>query len=138
MDDTADAVRAYRAYFDAFQTLDAAAVLPYYHLPCLVATSDAVFTITSDAEARTMFGAMMENLRARGYGRSECPRLGVHALGANQAVFSASVIRWRADGVELERFGATYTMRRTDAGWKIVTLTIHDPRTVLPLPEPPV
>jgi ketosteroid isomerase-like protein len=134
MNDDQDAIiRTYAAYFDAFQRLDPEAVLPYYHLPCAILTSEAVLAVSGAAEARELFAGMMKGLAARGYGRSEWTRLGVKQLSASLALLSAAVIRYRTDGAELERFGATYTFRRTDSGWKIVTLAVHDVDTVLEL-----
>jgi hypothetical protein len=57
----------------------------------------------------------------------------VKQLGANLAVLSAGVIRYRTDGALLERFGATYMFRKTDSGWKIATLAVHDADAVLEL-----
>jgi ketosteroid isomerase-like protein len=135
MNDDQDAIaRTYAAYFEAFQRLDPEAVLPYYHLPCTIVLSDAVLAVAGVAEARALFAEMMKDLAARGYGRSEWTRLGVKQLGASLAVLSAAVIRYQTDGAELERFGATYLLRRTDAGWKIAVLTVHDIEAVLELP----
>jgi len=42
-------------------------------------------------------------------------------------------IRHKIDGQELERVAATYVLRRTNDGWKIAVLTVHDPSNVLRL-----
>lgn len=138
MEDEPEAIaRTYLDYFDAFQKLDPDAVLPYYDMPCMILSSDALRAVAGIDEARALFAGMMKGLAARSYGRSEWTRLGLKQLGASVAVLSAGVIRYRTDGAELERFGATYTMRKTDAGWKIVMLTVHDVDGVLDLPAAP-
>ena len=134
MNEDTDAIaRMYTGYFEAFQRLDPDAVLPYYHMPCAILIPEAVLAVAGVAEARALFAEMMKGLAARGYGRSEWTGLGVKQLGANLAVLSAGVIRYRTDGAELERFGATYMLRKTDAGWKIAVLTVHDADAVLDL-----
>jgi len=126
--------RMYADYFEAFQSLDPDAVLHYYHQPFMVLSSAGVLVLAGAAEARALFAEMMKGLRARGYGRSEKAGLGLKQLSESAAVLSARVVRYRTDGAELERFGATYTLRKTDSGWKIVMLTIHDFDAVLDLP----
>ena len=103
----------------------------------MILSSDALRAVAGIDEARALFAGMMKGLAARSYGRSEWTRLGLKQLGASVAVLSAGVVRYRTDGAELERFGATYTMRKTDAGWKIVMLTVHDADGVLDLPAAP-
>jgi ketosteroid isomerase-like protein len=127
--------RTYASYFEAFQRLDPEAILPYYHTPFMVLAPSGVMAVAGQAEARGLFGEMMKGLGERGYARSEWTSLGVHPLSESTAMVSAGVVRYKADESVLERFGATYTLRRTDAGWKIVVLAIHDADTVLDLPR---
>lgn len=136
MADERDAIgRAYASYFEAFQTLDPEAVLPYYHTPFLALTPAGVQVANDVAHARVMFAGMMKGLRERGYARSGWARLGVGQLSADTGMVSCEVTRYRADGTVLEGFGATYAFRKTEAGWRIVMLTIHDADTVLDLPQ---
>jgi ketosteroid isomerase-like protein len=138
VEDEAEVIaQTYLDYFEAFQKLDPDAILPYYDMPCMILSSDALLAVAGIDQARDLFAGMMKGLAARSYGRSEWTRLGLKQLGASAAVLSAVVIRYRTDGAELERFGATYTMRKTDAGWKIVMLTVHDAGGVLDLPPAP-
>ena len=44
----------------------------------------------------------------------------------------AQFVRYKADGQELERNGATYVLHKTGDGWKIVVVG-HDPGGVLRL-----
>jgi ketosteroid isomerase-like protein len=133
MDETDAIRRMYTTYFEAFQRLDPDAVLPYYHVPCLILAREALHAITRVDEMRSLLGQMMGGLKASAYQRSEWTSLGVRQLDDRLAMLSAGVIRYKSDGAELERFGATYTLRRTDSGWKFVMLAIHDATTVLRL-----
>lgn len=56
-------------------------------------------------------------------------------LSADTGMVSCEVTRHKADGTALERFGATYAFRKTDAGWRIAMLAIHDADAVLDLPR---
>jgi ketosteroid isomerase-like protein len=123
--------QTYADYFRAFQTLRLEAVVGYYHVPCLAISPQGVSVMTTIDEIHALIGGMQATLKARGYGRSEWANLHVKQLSDQAAVVSTMVLRYKTDGTELERFGATYALRRTEAGWKIVVLTIHDPDTVL-------
>jgi ketosteroid isomerase-like protein len=40
-------------------------------------------------------------------------------------------VRYKADGQELDRIGATGVLRKTNDGWKIAVLVGHDPSSVV-------
>lgn len=123
-----DAVtKTYRKYFDAFQTLSPAAVMPYLHLPFMIVTPLSVAAVTTAAEARTLLATMMHALKSRGYASSECANLTAKPLSHSTALVSARVVRFKVDGEELEQFGATYLFRHTDGAWRIAVLITHDP-----------
>jgi ketosteroid isomerase-like protein len=122
--------QTYTEYFQAFQTLDVDAVLPYYHVPCMFLSPQGVLAVTNAAEARGLFAEMMKGLKARSYARSESGKRWVKQLSDHGALLSTRVVRFKTDGAELEQFGATYTFWKTDGGWKIAVLTVHDPDTV--------
>jgi ketosteroid isomerase-like protein len=119
--------QTYTDYFRAFQTLNPDAVVPYYHVPFLAISPQGVAVMTTTEEVRALFATMLNALRARDYARSEWEDLQVKPLSAQTALVSARVLRYATGGRELERFGATYVLRKTDAGWKIVVITVHDP-----------
>jgi arsenate reductase (thioredoxin) len=130
MPDEADAIRrTYEEYFTVFQTLRAEAVAPFYHVPCLVFAPQGVTVMTTSEEVRALLRTMRTALQARAYARSEHGGLQVKVLGGQAALLTTNVVRYAADGRELERFGATYNFRKTDDGWKIAMITIHDPGT---------
>ena len=122
-----DPTEMYHAYFDAFQTLDPRAVLPYFHVPGMLLSPRGVSVVTTDAELEAMWAKVMDDLRSRDYGRSTLTDLRVEPLTAGIALLSARVTRYRTDGTELERIGVTYTLLRVGDAWKIVLTTIYDP-----------
>jgi ketosteroid isomerase-like protein len=118
-------------YTQAFQTLDPRAALPYFHLPCMFMPSQGVRVLTTAADVEALLTQVMEGLKARSYTRSELVNLNVKQMSANSALVSVSRVRHATDGRELERLGETYTLRRTEDGWKIAVAMIHDPDAIL-------
>ena len=131
MPDETDAIgRTYDEYFQVFQTLGAEAVASFYHVPCMALAPQGVTVMTTSEEVRALFRTMRTALQARDYVRSERGPLQVRRLSDQIALVSTRVMRYATDGKELEQFGATYLVRKTDAGWKIAVITIHDASTV--------
>jgi ketosteroid isomerase-like protein len=120
-------------YVAAFSKLDAAATARYYHEPSMFLRPNGVTLMASRAEIEATFAANMESLRAREYSHSEWLELYVKQLSETTALASGVAIRYKTDGSELERVGATYALRRTDDGWKIVMTLGHPIESVLRL-----
>jgi ketosteroid isomerase-like protein len=118
-------------YTQAFQTLDPRAALSYFHIPCMFIPSQGVRVLATAADVEALLTQVMEGLKARGYARSELTDFCVKLMSGNTALVSVSRARYAPDGRELERLGETYTLRRTEGGWKIVVAMIHDPDTIL-------
>jgi ketosteroid isomerase-like protein len=120
-------------YVQAFQTLNPQAVLPYCHVPCLLISPQGVRLMETPAEVEALFARMIEGLQSRRYARSEVTDLHVSQMSEHIAFVSVSRVRYNTDGQELERLGETYTLRKTDDGWKIAVATVHDPDTLIRL-----
>jgi len=118
-------------YIQTFQTLDPHATLSYCHVPCIFISPQGVRVMATAAEIEALFRQLMESLKARSYARSELTGLNVHQMSETIAMVSVSRVRYNTDGQELERLGETYTLRRTEDGWKIVVAMIHNPEAVL-------
>jgi len=118
-------------YVQTFQTLDPHATLFYFHIPCMFIPPQGVRVLATAADVEALLTQVMESLKARSYARSELMDRYVKQMSGNTALVSVSRIRYTTDGRELERVGETYTLRRTEAGWKIAVAMIHDPDSVL-------
>jgi ketosteroid isomerase-like protein len=118
-------------YIQTFRTLDPHATLPYFHVPCMFSPPQGVLILATAADVEALLIQVMEGLKARSYVRSELMDLHVKQMSGNSALVSVSGVRYKTDGQELERFGGTYTLRRTEGGWKIAVAMIHDPDTIL-------
>jgi ketosteroid isomerase-like protein len=118
-------------YIETFQKLDPHATLPYFHVPCMFISPQGVRVLVTAADVEALLSQVMEGLKARGYARSELLDRHVKQMSGDIALVSVGRVRYATDGRELERFGETYTLRRTEAGWKIVVAIIHDADGVL-------
>jgi ketosteroid isomerase-like protein len=116
---------AVEAYVDAFNAQDFERCLRYYRLPTTWISSRGVIVI----ETREAFIAAMarstRDLRARGLHRTEHLLRSTRILADNVALTSATAVRYRADGSELERTGGTMALSKDEQGWRIVTVLIH-------------
>jgi ketosteroid isomerase-like protein len=118
-------------YTQAFQTLDPRATLPYFHVPCMFIPPQGVRVLATAADVEAHLIQVMEGLKARSYARSELMDFHVKQMSGNTALVSVSRVRYARNGRELERLGETYTLCRTEDGWKIAVAMIHDLDTIL-------
>jgi len=123
----------FNEYVRAFQTQQARAVISYMHIPCIFIAPQGVAVMSNSTEVESLLGKMMEGLKARGYARSELTGVEAIPLSENIVLVSVSRARYKKDGSELERLGETYTFRKIDTDWKIVTAMVHDPDVILRL-----
>jgi hypothetical protein len=126
----AAATRVLTEYYRAFSTLEVQAVLPYFHEPSLFIGPQGVFAASTSAFVEAGFTPAMEGLRARGFARSELSVRNVKSLSATTTLVIGVALRYKLDGQELERVGVTYLLYKSDAGWKIAVLIIHDTNDV--------
>jgi len=113
-------------YYAAFSTLNIQAILPYFHQPALLIGPPGVIALPTPAAILPIFTPVMQNLRARGYGRSELDQRKVKLLSAKSALASGIAVRYKSDGQELERVGITYMLHKTDDAWKFAAMILHD------------
>ena len=131
-DRQAEIRRFYDRYLEAFHTGNAAAVAPFYRVPCLFIADQGVTLLETDAEIERLFGQVIAGLRERNYARSKVRNVQIKDLSARLALFSGLAVRYTMTGEELERLSATYTLRKSDdTGWQIVTVVAHGPDTLV-------
>ena len=122
------ALRTLADYYSAFSTLEVQAVSPYFHEPSLLISPQAVFAAPTFETVATLFTPTMEGLRNRDFGRSELSIGHVKSLSASATLVTGVAIRYKRNGQELERAGVTYVLHKTEAGWKIAVIVMHDPQ----------
>jgi ketosteroid isomerase-like protein len=125
-DDKAAVAQALTDYYRAFSTLDAQAVLPYFHEPSQLVSPAGVGLTPTHTAVAAVFQPVMDGLRARDFAKSELTNLHLKGLSATTAIAGGVAVRRKTDGQELERAGVVYLMQKTGAGWQIATIVIHD------------
>jgi hypothetical protein len=113
-------------YYAAFSTLNVHAFLPYFHEPSMLIGPQGILPAPTHADLATVFTPAVDNLRARGFGRSELSARQTKTLSDTAGLVIGTAIRYKTDGQELERVGVTYVMHKNDTGWKIAVLILHD------------
>jgi ketosteroid isomerase-like protein len=119
-------------YYKAFSTLTVQSVLHYFHHPALLIGPPGVIALPTAEAVVPIFGPVMENLRQRGYRRSELSLQQLRLLSATAALAMGVAIRYKTDGQEMERVGVTYLLYKGDSGWKFAVMALHDTDKVAP------
>jgi len=120
-------------YFRGFSNLDLKAVVSYFHLPCTFIVPQDIFIFNTASEVEGFWGPRFADLKAQRFGHTERAAGNVRALNDDTAIASSLAVRYSEDGVELERRGATFILRKTVGEWKIVSLVHHSPDNVIQL-----
>jgi len=128
MNDQQAVIQALLDYYAAFNTLDAQAVLPYFHEPALLIGPQGVFAAPTHDVLRPIVAPVIDSLRARGFGRSELVVGRAEPLSASTHLVSGVAVRYKVDGQELERVGVTYVLQSSDHRWRMAVLIVHDPQ----------
>jgi hypothetical protein len=79
----------------------------------------------------TFFSGLLSGLLQQGYATSAWEQIEMHLLDANTAIASGVIVRHRGDGSVFQLQGVTYTLWRTEQGWKIFLSATHSPSTAL-------
>lgn len=111
---------------DAFSRLDVDRWLSYFNPQHTFVHHDSVFVAQSLEETKAAFAPMIRELRESGFRRSALDLCNVRLLGPKMAITATIWRRLGENDTLLEKFGATYTLLDTAAGWKIVVAAVHD------------
>jgi hypothetical protein len=124
-------LKTFGTYAQTFNLLDSTKVEPFFHTPSMLMTSEQVAVMQTSDEVLGVFNMLMERLKKLNFAKSEIEgSLKVTQLSNNQGLVSGVAKRFDKDGKEIEHFGFTYTLRKVEQGWKIITGVIHDPETI--------
>jgi hypothetical protein len=105
--------------------------VPYFQYPCFFLTPQAAITAATPTDVEALYAARIAGMKAQNYARSEVREANVKQLSAGLAVLSAFVVHYNTEGKELERVGATYTLRQIEGNWKFAIVVAHDPDSIL-------
>jgi ketosteroid isomerase-like protein len=121
-----DATQFLNSYYTTFSTLDLEAIAPYFNEPCLFISPQGVLASPNHNSVKEVFKAIAEALRLKGYGRSELANLNVKAMSKTTVLATGTAVRYKTDGLELERVGVTYILQESSGEWRIAVTVIHD------------
>ena len=86
-----------------------------------------ILTPQNSAEVESVLSDIRSSLEEEGYVKSKIERVETQFSGANMAVTSVLLKRYRGEGAVLDWKCSTYTMVDTDKGWKILAWLPSDP-----------
>jgi len=116
---------------ESFSRLDVDRWLSYFNPQHTFVYHDSVLVAQSLNDTKRAFAPMIDGLRESGFRRSALDVCNVKLLGPKLA-FAATVWRRLGEGDKLlEKFGASYTLLETAAGWKVVVAAVHDAEALL-------
>jgi hypothetical protein len=117
-------LKTFQDYAQAFETLVPSVVLPFYQYPAILITEQKSVKIANKIIGCVAFKIVMIRLKWRGYDHSKTESLQVRQLRDDLAIVTGTVIRYKKDDSELERFDLNYTMRKVNNSWKIIVGTL--------------
>ena len=129
--DRAAVLQTVADYQTSFSAHDPHGAQLFYHEPCTFIFADRVVLLASRPDIEAFFTSVIRGLEARGWRHSEWSEIYFKQMNDGLSLVSTVAIRYRTDGQELERIGATYTFRKTEHGWKIAAAVTHPPDTVI-------
>jgi ketosteroid isomerase-like protein len=128
-------IQTYRNYVQAFQSLNPKAILPFYQPPFMSISSREVLVLSTLAEIEDSFARNMEILRGNKYARTDIIEIFAKKMSKGLALVSVILERYSSEGEQIGGAGKTYTytytLRRTDNDWKIVSAMAHDSAAIL-------
>jgi uncharacterized protein (TIGR02246 family) len=130
-DEKAAVTDIFKGYARAWDSLDMQRILPYYNEPLILITAAGVRSLATRADIEAWVKTIFARITEGGYARGEYSQLHVKQMSPGVAMASGLYVRYKTDGQELERLGATYVLHKTGDGWKIAVFVGHDPGSVL-------
>jgi hypothetical protein len=131
MEDQREAIKdRFIAYSIAFNSLEPTKVLDFFHLPAMLMTSKEVAVMEKPIEVLGVFAILMDGLKEKKFKESKIVSpLKITQLSDNQGQVVAVAKRFDLANEEIEHFGFTYTLRKVEGDWKIISGILHEPKT---------
>jgi ketosteroid isomerase-like protein len=118
------AEKTYTAYAEAFNAKDMATVDQQMTVPyIMVIDGHPPGMRQTPAELKAQFDGALADMVKRGWVRSDFKIVEVWPLSDNHALLMSDIIRYKADKSTLETGRFIYSMRNTEAGWRITGVT---------------
>ena len=118
-------------YIKAFNSLEPTKVLLFFNLPSMLITSKEVAVMEKPIEVLGVFAILMDDLKHKNFKESQIlGSLEVNQLSDNQGEVIGVAKRFDRADEEIEHFGFTYTLRKVEDKWKIITGVLYEPETL--------
>ena len=98
----------------------------FYEEPASIVGPKVFLLLLTKTDVVKFLDSLQLTARPLGYAKSTLEYLATRMLNSEMALCSAITARWRADGSEMQKVGATYLLRRGTEGWKIRQLMMTD------------
>jgi hypothetical protein len=119
-------LNTFGTYIQAFNSLEPTKVLPFFHLPAMLITSTEVAVIEKPIEVLGVFAILMDDLKHKNFKESQIVgTLEVKKLSDNQGQVVGVAKRFDQANAEIEHFGFTYTLRKVEDKWKIISGVLY-------------
>lgn len=118
--------RLFADYARAFLAFDAERIASFYHVPCLLVSSQGVAWFESRKAVTDNMTALCEYHRHEGLHSPRIVRLRVTVLGPANALTTVDWQMGNAAGNAGVAFTNTYNLTYLDDSWKILVSTTHD------------
>ena len=126
MSDQQDVRTVIECIAEAFSELDVDRWLSYFNHQHTFLHGETVFLAQSLNDTKEAFAPMIESLREAGFKRSVLDLCNIKILGSEMSIATTLWRRLGENDTLIEDFGATYTLLKTSAGWKVVVAAVHD------------
>jgi ketosteroid isomerase-like protein len=119
-----------REYYAASNRDDLPGMVGHYSEP-VTFIGDGVTSFATRGEAIPHLARFFARVRGNGAVRTDWIESHVKELSDTLAVADIGLVRFTADGTEVERLAFVYLLNKTAAGWKIAVLASHPQATIL-------
>lgn len=119
-----DVAAFYRNFIDGFNQEDTDLYLRSFCYPnAILSGEQGMIVHTKESDQQRFYQEVMVSIQSLGWDHTEVDRIEVWPLSETMAAGSADIVRYKADGSQLEQGRYFYTFRRDGGVWKILTLT---------------
>ena len=125
-----------RTFEDIVKNDDAKPIVKFIYTPAiLMDRGTPTYLLAAEADVIQAFSSLIAQLKEAGFHHSKLNSYSATILDEANGVglISGTATRYKdaAESEILETFGFTYTLKKTDAGWKIIFGIIHDTATAI-------
>src|SRR5215831_10905610 len=121
----ATVMQTLRDYYAASNRDDLPGMVSHYHEPVTFIGGSGVTVFMTRVEATPFLAEFFGRLRAIGAVRTEWSESHIKELTDTLAVADIGLVRFTADGREIERTAFAYVLHKTATAWKIAVLASH-------------